>query len=183
MSSEGTYEYGTAKWYSWKGGNCEIEELVMYKLGEDSFFNFDNSVVAISALPHEIVFENGVKIPSGNPAFCEFVKAGYTERNRDDDGIIRSAVEKTDGESKKEVSFVRRTHHFESYVLRNLDFFMSQFPKNLRVMILTSIIGVQAGRHHFTQSGLPMFIAPITTQETCRLPNDKKRCHSDKFLC
>lgn len=185
MSSEGTYEYATAKWYSWKGGKCEVEELVMYKLGKDSFFNFDNSVVAISSLPHEIVFENGVKIPPGNPAFCEFVKASYVERDRDDDAFVRSVTEKKDDAPKKEkeVTFVRRAHHFEPHVLRNLDFFMSQFPKNLRVVILTSIIGAQAGRHHYGQSTLPMFVAPITTQETCRLPNDKKRCHSDKFLC
>lgn len=170
-----------ANWYHWKGGECKARVLDLYKFGGDS----EGSIFVISALPHKLVFDDESEIPPGNPVFCEFVKASFSERDRDEDVFVRAIHEKKDEvpKEKKAVCFVYRTHHFDYHVLRNLEFFMSQFPKEKRIVILTSIIGVQAAHRRNTNANLPMFIAPITTQETCRLPNDQKRCHSDKFLC
>lgn len=182
--SESNSRYvGDYLWYQWNGQpGCDINYLAAYQVGE---------LEVISALPHEVTFEDGTQIPPGHPRFIEFLKAEHYETkneeafirgvrdppNTDDDG-----EEEEEKEKKPELKFVRRDYFFPDNVRRSIEFFMSQFPKEKKVVIMTSMIGIKAGKFHLYRSAMPTFVCPITTDETCRKPGPERRCYSEKWL-
>lgn len=174
---------GDYLWYQWTGQpGCDINYLPYYKVGE---------LEVISALPHEVTFEDGTRIPPGHPSLIEFLKAKHYETDHKESFIrgIPDGSGDDDDEKKEEkkeekpgLQFVRRDYYFPDNVKRSIDFFMSQFPKEKKVVIMTSMIGIKAGRFHLHRGDMPTYVCPITTDETCRKPGPERRCYLEKWL-
>ena len=178
--------------YMWattdQSGAIEDEALSVYKIGTTP--NGEEWGV-ISALPHEIVFEDGTKVPAGLPRFAEFLKATANETERFEKvpkyvyslgGDVANSQDSHAAEPDDEISFVSRRYGFSAEVLASLKFmYMRNQEKGIKVSIMTSSIGIEAGCGTRFDSTVPLFVAPTTTDETCRLPNDQKRCYKSKW--
>lgn len=131
-------------------------EMPVYEIG-----NFK----AVSALAHELKLDNGVTI-TPNPAFAKLVKA---------------SVESVDAwtESFQNIMGFRgmeSIYKMDSSTFSILSKFHQDYPD---YYIISSLISVQTYGHG-TDCNFRV-ISPITTDETCRLPNDQKVCYHDRW--
>lgn len=112
----------------------------------------------ISALAHELIFEDGTVIPP-NPALAKLIKASKVEE----------IVKQVGGVTLTKV--IWRPHNETLSILNQL---MQDHPD---VYVISSGIAVEAYRGY----GWTYIVGPITTEETSRLPNDQKRVYRDKW--
>lgn len=183
-------KYGNVQWvHTNEQGEVVLDKyLPAYEVGTTPYgYRF----VVVSALPHELIFEDGTRLPPGDLEFCNFIKADTSEVERYKP--YRGALydEESSEETTKpsgDLQFVHQTFHMSPNLITQMKFWMYHVQnfdplfaedKKVALAVVTSIIGIQGG---FSLVGTgPTFVAPITTPETCRLPNQQKRCYKKQW--